>query len=241
MAISVIWAIGHLAIDPRKRAFITAAVVAAIGIFLAIEEVFLLLAWGVGSIFGFANQKTEDRQEEVALKGNEDRDHSPSDAPVQGRTTNPKKREPFPWPVLVLIVVGVTIGFGFAAHEFGIVESNNALTGDPVDFNLLGVHVPSIAADPVTATPAMTSAEITRVTSRRCFLLLGVPGSYTSLYDWTRHQTLYIPSSDLVLTQVRTCNNQKINNGPPPPATTTTTDEPDTPTTDEPDTLPWTH
>lgn len=202
VAVGLIWAIGSALIPliglGRARVVAGALLVLLAAIFFEIDELLVIssaLAAAIELVIG-ARASPEQGAEE-------DRAAPPGASPGGQAVKHPRKGVR---ALILLAAVGIVVGTLFGAHQFGVIEASHARKGHAVDFNLLGVHVPSITAAPVIVTVVGQSPEFAKLITGHCFLALGTPGLNTALFDWQSRQTTLAPSLGVVLRHVHTCH-----------------------------------
>ena len=95
---------------------------------------------------------------------------------------------------LILIV-----GLCFGAHEWGAVDAEKVVRGEPVDVRIFGLDMSAIGAAPVHIQAIDSSPVIKNLSADTCLLEIG-SGSYNILlYDPADGDTLSVPLSDVVV------------------------------------------
>jgi hypothetical protein len=105
------------------------------------------------------------------------------------------------WPKFFSIgfALILIVGLCFGAHEWGAVDAEKVVRGEPVDVRIFGLDMSAIGAAPVHIQAIDSSPVIKNLSADTCLLEIG-SGSYNILlYNPADGDTLSVPLSDVVV------------------------------------------
>ena len=106
----------------------------------------------------------------------------------------------------VALSLAVLAGLFFTAHEFGIREGKQAVSGKSVSITLLGFTIDSVTATVVRIQPATPGAAMDQLAKARCLLQVGPGSSALVLYNPANKVTTTVPADQLLVSNAgETC------------------------------------